>query len=420
MIYFSFINNILWIIVIIMLLIISIYFFIKLRGIQFRIFKIIKELLNNNNKYNCFKTMMLTLAGKIGVGSISGVALAIYLAGPGTLFWIWFISFLVIPIVYSETYLGMKYREENIKKEYDGGPAYYIKNGLGNYKLGMIYSLIIIIAYVIGFVSIQSNTITKSIVSIVNINLLNIGIILSIITSFIIFGGIKKVVVTTSKIVPIMTILYIILGIIVIVNNIDMIPNIFKIIINDAFNYKSFNIGFFSSMIMGIQKGIFSNEAGIGTGSIAASLNQDNNIINNSYIQILGVYVTSFLICSITGIMILISNYGILDVSDPNGIEIALFSFKYHFGNIGIILLVVLIVLFAFSTIISAYYYGEVSLNYFNKKNINILRVILLLVILFSSIFSSSVIWLFIDFFIAILAIINIYAIYKLRHEIKI
>ena len=419
MIYFSFINNVLWVIVIILLLIISLYFLFKLKGIQFRIIKIIRELLNNNNKYNCFKTMMLTLAGKIGVGSISGVALAIYLAGPGTLFWIWFISFLVIPIVYSETYLGMKYREKN-KKEYNGGPAYYIKNGLGNYRLGLIYSLIIIIAYVIGFVSIQANTITKSIINIINIRPIIIGIILSIITSFIIFGGIKKVVDTTSKIVPIMTILYMIMGIIVIINNIDIIPNIFKIIINDAFNYRTFNIGFFSSMIMGIQKGIFSNEAGIGTGSIAASVNQDNNLISNSYIQILGVYVTSFLICSITGIIVLISNYGTLNVGDPNGIEIALYSFNYHFGNMGIMLLVVLIILFAFSTIISAYYYGEVSLNYFNKKNINILRVILLLVILFSSIFSSSVIWLFIDFFIAILAIINIYAIYKLRYEIKI
>ena len=418
MIYFSFFNNILWILVIIFMIILGIYLTIKFKGIQFGIFKMLKCLFNkkgNNNEFNSFKTLMLTLAGKVGVGSISGIALAIYLAGPGTLFWLWFISFFTIPIVYAETYLGIRYREKK-NNQYIGGVAYYIKNGLKKYNLGYIYSMIIIICYVIGFVSIQSNTITKSIISIINVRPIMIGLILGIVTSLIVFGGIKKIVDTTSKIVPIMTILYIILGIFIIIKNVDVIPSIIKIIIKNAFDYKTFGV---SSMIIGIQRGIFSNEAGIGTGSIAASINQDNDITNNSYIQMLSVYITSFLICTITGIIVILSNYGILNISDPNGIEIALFSFNYHFGNIGNILLIVLIILFAFSTILSAYYYGEVCLNYFNHHNNDILKILLLVVVLLGSVFSSSIIWLFIDIFITILAIINIYAIYKLRHEIK-
>lgn len=421
MIYFSFFSNILWILVIILIIFISLYLTFKLKGIQFKLFKMIKELFRNNSKsdINSFKTLMLTLAGKIGVGSIAGVAMAIYISGPGTLFWLWFISLLSIPIVYAETYLGIKYREKNSNNEYCGGPAYYIKNGLKNNKLGMIYSIVIIITYIIGFVGIQSNTITKSLISVINIKSIIIGIILSIITSFIIFGGIKKIIDTTSKIVPIMTFMYIFLGLFVIIKNIDIIPSIFKIIIDSAFDYKSFGVGFITMIIIGIQRGIFSNEAGIGTGSIAASVNQDNNIVSSSYIQMLGVYITSFLICTITGLMVIISNYGILNITDPNGIEIALFSFNYHFGNIGNILLVILILLFAFSTILSAYYYGEVSLNYFKKKNINILRFLLIMMVLLGTIFSSTYIWMFIDINVSILALINLYAIYKLRNEIK-
>lgn len=422
MIYFSFFSNILWILVIILIIFISLYLTFKLKGIQFKIFKMIKELFRNNSKseINSFKTLMLTLAGKIGVGSIAGVAMAIYISGPGTLFWLWFISLLSFPIVYAETYLGIKFREKNNNNIYSGGPAYYIKNGLKKYRLGMTYSIVIIITYIIGFVGIQSNTITKSLISIINIKPIIIGIILCIITSFIIFGGLKKIIDVTSKIVPIMTIMYIFLGLFVIIKNIDIIPSIFKIIINSAFDYKSFGVSFITMVIIGIQRGIFSNEAGIGTGSIAASVNQDNNIVSSSYIQMLGVYITSFLICTITGLMVIISNYGILNISDPNGIEIALFSFNYHFGNIGNILLVILIILFAFSTILSAYYYGEVSLNYFKKKNINILRFLLIVMVLLGTIFSSTYIWIFIDINVSMLALINIYAIYKLRNEIRI
>lgn len=420
---FNYFNNVLWILVINLIIFISIYLTIKLKGIQFKIFKMFCALFNKGktrSEINSFKALMLTLAGKIGVGSISGIALAIYIAGPGTMFWIWLISLLAIPLVYAETFLGIRYREKNSSGEFNGGPSYYIKNGLDKYNLGAIYSIIIIISYLVGFVSIQSNTIVKSLISIVDIKPILVGIILSLITSFIIFGGIKKIVDATSKIVPIMSIIYVFLGIVIIFRNIDIIPSIFKVIIISAFNYKTFGVGLVTVMITGIRRGIFSNEVGIGTGSIAASINQDNDIIRSGYVQMFGVYITSFLICTVTGLMVIISNYGILNVSDPNGIEIAIYSFNYHFGNLGNIILVVLIVLFAFSTILSAYYYGEVSLNYFNRNNSYIVKIVLILMVLLGSIFSSTSIWVFTDIFIAILVIINIYAIYKLREKIRI
>lgn len=413
------ISRFLWVLVSSLIFLLGLYLTIKYRGIQFRLFKMLKHLFNKN-RINNFQVLMLTLAGKIGVGSISGVALAIYIGGAGTLFWIWVISFFSIPIIYAESYLGIKYREKNNYGEYNGGVAYYIKNGLNNYKFGLIYSVIIIVAYILGFTCIQSNTITKSLISVINIRPLFIGIILSIVTSLIVFGGIKKIINTTNKIVPIMTILYLVLGIIVIVKNIDSIPSIFNVIISSAFNYKAFGVSIVSTMIIGIQRGLFSSEAGIGTSSIAVSISQNNDMVSNGYIQMISVYITSFLICTITGIIVILSNYGIIRIVDPNGIEIAMYAFNYHFGNLGNILLIILIILFAFSTILSAYYYGEISLNYFNKKNINLLKSILIMIVLFGSIFSSTFIWIFIDINVAILAIINIYAIYKLRNNIKI
>ena len=182
-------NSRLWIIATILIVAIGIYLSIKLNFFQFNLIRMIKELIkkrSNTGGISPFKTLMLSLAGRIGVGSISGVALAIYIAGPGTIFWIWLISILSAPLAYAEVFLGIKYRERDTDNTYKGGPAYYIKKRLLKRKLGAIYSIIIIICYVIGFISIQANTITRAITEIINIDAINIGIILVFLTFLII------------------------------------------------------------------------------------------------------------------------------------------------------------------------------------------------------------------------------------------
>lgn len=420
----STINNKLWIFISVLIIYTGIYFTYKLKGINFNIIKMFKELFKKetNTKISTFKTLMLSLAGRIGVGSISGIALAIYLGGPGTIFWIWFISIISTPLTYVETYLGIKYKEKDKEGNSLGGPSYYIKKALNNHKLASTYSIIILITYIIGFISIQSNTITKSITNIISINPLIIGLILSIITLFIIFGGINKIATTTSKIVPIMSLLYIGISIYIITNNIDLMPNILKAIINSAFNIKAFTSSFLPIMILGVQRGIFSSEIGIGTCAIASSSGDNTNPISGGYIQMLGIYITTFLICTSTAIIVLTSNYKILNIQDINGIEIASNAFKYHLGNTGNILLVVLIILFAFSTILTGYYYGESCLEYFNKSNkkyISLLKILTIIIIFIGSFFSSTIMWNFTDLFIGILIIINICTIIKLRNQIK-
>ena len=415
----NFINNKLWIFISVLIIYTGVYFTYKLKGINFNIIKMVKELLKkekNTTGISSFKTLMLSLAGRIGVGSISGIALAIYQGGPGTIFWIWIISILSTPITYAETYLGIKYKDKNT-----GGPSYYIKKVLNKHKLASLYSIIILISYITGFISIQSNTITKSITTIYKINPLIIGVILSILTLIIIFGGISKIANSTSRIVPIMSILYIIISIYIIIINIDLIPHIIKSIINSAFNIKAFTSSFLPIMILGMQKGIFSSEAGIGTSAIVAPTS-NNSPISGGYIQMLGIYITTFLICTSTAIIVLTSNYRILNIQDTNGIEIASYAFKYHLGNNGNIILVILIILFAFSTILTGYYYGESCLKYFNKSNklyIIILKLITIIIIFIGSFFSSTIMWKFTDLSIGILILINTYAIIKLKNKIK-
>lgn len=419
------INKILWAIATVFIVVYSLYYTFYLFFIQFDFKRMIREILKKNNGekgLTPFQALMMTLGGRIGVGSIAGVSLAIYIGGVGSLFWLFTISFFTAILAFAETVLGIKYREYN-GSLYNGGPSYYIKNGLKNRRLGSIYAIIIIISYIGGFLGIQANTIVKSLGNIIFVPNYIIGIIIVLITLFIIFGGIKKIADVTSKIVPFMCAFYLLIAIYVFIVNIDIMPNILFNIIKSAFNFESFIGGFIATFIVGIQRGIFSSEAGLGTGSIAASTSGGTSSVSQGYIQMFGIYITSFVICGSTAIIILTSNYQQFLFNDINGIEIANNAFKYHLGNIGNIVLFLFILLFSFSTILTGYYYSESSLKYFFNKINNIyiilLKIITLIVLFIGSIISSTTLWALVDILVAIMAIINLYALVKLKKEVK-
>jgi len=411
------IKGILWAIVTVLIILSGIYFSKQLSFPQLKIKKIIKSLKDNNNKgLSTIKTLFLTLAGRIGVGSIAGVALAIYIGGPGTIFWMWIIAIISAPLAYTETLLSIKYKD--IKNNI-GGPSHYIKKGLSKKKLAIIYSILVIISYLIGFIPIQSNTIVKSIDIINQTNHLLIGIILAIISFIIIKGGINKIAKVTDKLIPFMTILYISMALFVIFTHIEKFPLVIMDIIKQAFNLKPFLSGFIVTILIGVQRAIFSNESGIGLGGIAASASNSQNGSQSGYIQILGVYITTILICTSTAFMILIFDYQNITLNNPNGIELTSLAFNYHFGNIGNILLVLCILLFSFTTILTGYYYCESSLKFLSKKiNIKILIIITPLSVLLGTTTSPTTIWQMIDILVAVLALINIYAMIKLKKEI--
>lgn len=414
MIIFNVITNILWFFTTLLVLYTGIYFTVKLKFPQFNFLKIIKSFSKGSKE--TFKILNLTLAGKIGVGSISGIALCIHIGGISSLFWLWISAFILASLAYYETKIGIRYRIKN-NNEYIGGPSYYIEKCLNNKKLAKIYSVLIIITYVLAFISIQTNTIVVSIKEIVNIEKIFIAFFLILITYFSIKKGINTISKVTMYLTPIMGIIYIIVGMFVIKNNWNTTLEIISKIIREAFSFKSFKITMFIPFIIGIERGIFSNEAGIGTTAMVTSLSKNEDIEKQANIQIIGTYFISLIICTITALIILTSNYHNINFIDINGIEIVFYAFFEHFGYYGIIILILIIFLFTFSTIITSYYYGEVNYIYLFKKKSEILKIIVLLVILYSTYMSPTLLWNIVDIFVALISIINCYSMLKISKK---
>lgn len=417
------ITKLVWVIATIMIVGVGIYLTFSLKFIQFNFKEMFRSISPSDKKtISPFSTLMLTLGGRIGVGSVAGVALALYLGGPGSIFWMWMTAFIAATNTFSETVLGMKYHEKD-GNIYRGGAPYYIMKGLKNRRLGIFYAVLIIISYIGGFIGIQANTITKSLNQIININPFVVGIIISILSLLIIWGGIKKIMVATNRIVPVMLAVYLLCGLYVTITQIHHIPYIFANIITSAFNFESFFGGFLPVFIIGIQRGIFSNEAGIGTGSLASSTSNVKEPVINGYVQMLGIYITTLLVCTATAIMIMSSDYENLNLIDVNGIELTLNAFYFHLNKLGHLIIMICIILFSFSTILTGYYYGESCLKFILQKpssrTIKGLKIVTCLVLLIGAIISATALWNLIDFLVALLAIINVYTIYMLKGEIK-
>lgn len=403
--------SIAWYFASIFILYAAIKYSLKYKGIQFNIKNIFKSLKSkSNNNISPIASLCISLAAKIGVGSLSGVALAIYYGGVGTIFWLTLISLFVSINAYLECKFGIRYREK-INNILLGGPSFYIKKCLKNNYLSKLYGLLIIITYSILFLSIQANTIVKT-GTYFNIDKKIITIILAIVTLLIIVKGLNGISKVNTYLVPCMLFIYFVLGLYIFVTNISDVPNIFISVIKEAFNYKTLVAVF----LIGMQRAIFITESSIGTSAISAST-CDNDSNKQGMLEIFGIYVTVFIVCLTTFLIIVTSNYQEIVFNHINGIEIVIYAFKYHFGESGGAILAIITILFAFSTIISSYFFGESNLMLFarNKGITMVFKIIFILVIIISSYVKANVLWNLTDYFVAILAIINVYAILKIN-----
>jgi len=358
------------------------------------------------------KLLNISLAGKIGVGSISGIAISIIIGGKGTIFWIWLSSIILSIYTYLETKAGMIYKEHGM-----GGPFIYIKEKLNNKILSIIYSLLIIFTFLFSFILIQSNTIIVSFNNIFLINKYYIVIFICLIVFISINRGINSISKIVSFLVPIMGLLYIIIGLIIIINNYRILPTIFFDIFNDAFKIKSLSK---LPFILGLQRAIFSNESGMGSTSMIVSLSKSSDYQQEIFFQIIGNYFISLVICTISALIIITSNYESIGITNINGIEVVNYAFYYHFGEFGQYLSLMIITLFAFSTIITSFYYGDLALKYLlkNKKS-TFAKIIVIIVIVLSALINPKNIWNIVDICVSLTTLINIYSLFKLRKELK-
>ncbi len=420
------INGLLWSIATVFLVASGIYYAFKLSFLHLNFKEIFQNFRKNSNSktgISSYESLTVALGACIGVGSLAGIALAIFKGGIGTIFWIWISCLLVAPNALVENALAVIYHQK-VQDTYLGGPPYYIKDGLGYKKLAIVYAFLVAFSYLVGFLTIQSNSISKAITNFYDIPPLLIGIIVGILSFIVIQKGIKGIAKFSSVFVPLMGILYLIISFYVILKNFNLFPNLLLSIVREAFNFKALGYGLFSVILIGIQRGIFSNEAGSGTGAIASGSTSSKNPISQGLIQTLGVYITTFIICTGTAFIILTSDYSPAIYSNVNGIEITQNAFLYHLGATGNIFLYFCIIAFAFSTIISGYYYGEVNMKFLfknmNSKHVFALKIITCLLLVLGSIMSPNFLWSFVDILVAILVIINVFSIFKLRKDVII
>ena len=417
------IKNFLWSIATVLLVLSGFYFSFKLRFIHLNLVKIFKSLFGDKEKKGIspFQTLMVSLGGCIGVGSLAGIALAIYKGGVGTIFWIVVSCFLIAPNSIVENSLAVIYHQKS-DKSYIGGPAYYIKKGLGFKKTAFLYAIVVIFAYLFGFLTIQSNTISRAITTFYNIPSLLIGMLIGVLSFIVIKKGLKGIAKFSSVFVPFMAFVYLLVSLFIIFKNINLIPNILSNIIHEAFNMSSLKYGILSSIIIGLERGIFASEVGTGTSAIASGSSNLSKPIQQGLVGVIGVYFTTLVICLSTALIILTSNYNPSLYTSVNGIEITLNALIYHLGSFGNLVLYFSLVAFSFSTIISGYFYVETNLKFIYSKLPNkillLLKIFTCLLLVIAPIINPDIIWDICDLLVAILIIINVTSLLNLKKDV--
>ena len=380
-----------------------------------------KDNKSNSSEITAFQAMTTALAGAIGTGNIVGVATAISLGGPGAIVWMWISAILGMMTICSENILGVKYRQKNANGDTVGGPMYYIEHGLHQKWLASLFSIFCILATLGMGNMTQANSIAVALDSTFSFEPKYTGIVLATITAMIIFGGVKRIAKFTEKLVPFMAFFYIFGGLIVIAFNFDKIPYVFKDIFKEAFSFKSAAggmIGFSASRAMkyGISRGVFSNEAGLGSSPIVYAASSEQDPVIQGIWGIFQVFFDTIIGCTVTALCILCSG---VCYKDLDGAELSSLAFESVFGKFGLIFVAISITLFAFSTLISWSFYGEKSLEYLTGSKYNIVfKAVYVIIILFASVIDLNLVWELSDTFNGLMAIPNLIALLLLSKEI--
>lgn len=422
----SAINDVLWsYILIIMLLGCAIWFSFKTRFVQFRMIKEMIKLLgdstektkNGEKHISSFQAFAVSLASRVGTGNLAGVATAIAVGGPGAVFWMWIIALLGASSAFVESTLAQLYKRKG-KDSFIGGPAYYMERGLGLRWMGIFFAILISITFGFAFNSVQSNTICAAWEGAFGFDHRIIGGILTVLTILIIFGGIQRIAKVSSIIVPVMALGYVALALGIVLFNIGKLPAVLELIINNAFGWEQAIGGSIGAALMqGIKRGLFSNEAGMGSAPNVAATADVSHPVKQGLIQTLGVFTDTLIICTCTAFIILFSGAP-LDGS-VNGVQLTQHALTNEVGSVGSIFVAIAILLFAFSSIIGNYYYGEANIRFVTQKR-SVLFTYRLLVggmVMFGALASLDLAWSLADITMGLMTICNLIAISLLSRQ---
>ena len=416
----NFINDILWTyILIIMLLGCAIWFSVRTRFVQFRMIREMIVLLSESagkgkhgeKHVSSFQAFAISIASRVGTGNLAGVATAIAIGGPGAVFWMWVIALLGASSAFIESTLAQLYKIRG-KDSFVGGPAYYMKKGLKQPWMGMLFAVLISITFGFAFNSVQSNTICAAAEHAFGFDHTVLGGILTALTLLIIFGGIRRIARVSSIIVPIMALGYVGLALVIVLLNITQLPGVISLIVSHAFGWEqALGGGVGMALMQGIKRGLFSNEAGMGSAPNAAATANVTHPVKQGLIQTLAVFTDTLLICTCTAFIILFS--GVPLDGSANGVQLTQQALTNEIGVSGGVFVAVALFFFAFSSILGNYYYGEANIRFITEKKwvLHSYRILVGGMVLFGSVATLDMVWSLADITMALMAICNLIAI---------
>ena len=423
------VNDFLWTYILIAVLVgCGLWFTWRTRFVQFRMLKEMIRLLGDSSvkhpghkHISSFQAFAVSVATRVGTGNLAGVATAIAIGGPGAVFWMWIIALIGSATAFVESTLAQLFKLRH-KDSFIGGPAYYIQKGMHNRWMSALFAILITITFGLSYNSIQSNTICQAMNEAFGWNQVLTGIVLVMMSLAIVFGGIQRIAKVSSVIVPVMAIGYFILAFVIVLMNIHLMPHVFKVIISNAFGLEQITGGGLGATMMnGIKRGLFSNEAGEGSAPNVAATASVSHPVKQGLIQALGVFTDTLLVCSCTAFIILIS--GLYSHPELNGIALTQSALQSEIGSSGPIFIAIAIFLFAFSSIIGNYYYGEANIRFLfgrkeennNRKLKSILFIYRLcsggVLVMFGALASLEIVWNLGDLCMALLTACNLIAI---------
>ena len=430
-------NEYLWTYVVIVMLIgCAIYFTIRTKGVQFRLLKDMCKVIANRpiyinkvekenlstederlKKIGSFQAFAVSLSSRVGTGNLAGVASAIFVGGPGAVFWMWVMALFGAATAFVESTLAQLYKRRGEDSFY-GGPAYYMQYGLHRKWMGVLFAVLITITFGIANQVVQSNTLCDAVADTMGVGRDKVGLVLTIATTMIIFGGVTRISRFSSIIVPIMAVGYILLSAFILITNITAIPAMISLIVKSAFGFEQAAGGMVGvAMMQGIKRGLFSNEAGEGSAPNAAAIASTSHPIKQGLLQALGVFADTLVICTCTAFVILLS--GIHD-SGRDGIILTKYALINHVGSLGGLFVTLAIFFFAYSTIIANYFYGETNIRFITQsgKTIFAFRAITAATVMIGATVTLQTAWCLVDLAMGLMTLVNLVAIIQLSPKV--
>ncbi len=418
------VNNVLWSYVLIVVLVgCGLYFTFSTRFVQLRMLPEMLRLLTEGigkktegHAISSFQAFCVSTASRVGVGNIAGVAIAIVTGGPGAVFWMWVIAFLGCATGFVESTLAQIYKLPRGGGKFHGGPAYYINNALHQSGVAKLFAMLISVTFGLVYVSVQANTIALS-AQTIGIDPAVTAAFLCLFTALVICGGLHRIAKVTEFLVPVMAGLYLLVALIIVILHISQVPAMFALIFHDAFSPQAaVGGGLGTAVLTGVKRGLFSNEAGEGSVPNAAATADVSHPVKQGLVQSFGVYVDTWIVCSATAFIVLLTGQYTVG-GDLTGIALAQASLASVFGSLAPVAVAFMILLFAFSSIVGNYYYGEINIAFFEgntHRYLLVFRVGVVLMVLFGSLAALQLVWNLADLFMGLLCLTNLYAITRL------